>query len=170
MLYGIVPVLPARTMGSFPRMAVMGRTKRRGLGASSYSLQVSAFVIQSSASGSGAPYGSSLDRRAHFMRTDPATSVRTTMVKRSKHLQYHVVWRGMKQCRIGTPGADKDKVLAVALAPKVLIRKRPGINPLNALEGLVADCHTAEQAYLSSAFLCLLRFHARTQGIHLMLM
>ena len=91
MLYGIVPVFPARTIGTFPIMAVIGRINRRGLGASSYSLQVSAFVIQSSASGSGAPYGSSLDRRAHFMRTDPATSVLITIVKRSKHLQYHTL-------------------------------------------------------------------------------
>ena len=78
-------------MGTLPNMAVMGRTKRRGVGASSYSLRDSAFFIQSSASGSGAQYGSSLDKRAHFMRTDPMTSVLTTMVKMSKHLQYHTL-------------------------------------------------------------------------------
>ena len=34
MLNGIVPVFPARTMGTLPNMAVMGRTKKLGLGAS----------------------------------------------------------------------------------------------------------------------------------------
>ena len=47
MLNGIVPVFPARTMGSLPNMAVRG-ARRGGLGASKYSLQVSAFIIQSS--------------------------------------------------------------------------------------------------------------------------
>ena len=49
-----------RHNGTLPNMAVMGRTKRRGLVASSYSLQVSALVIQSSASESGLSVGPSI--------------------------------------------------------------------------------------------------------------
>jgi hypothetical protein len=58
-----VSVSLARSKGTLPKMAVMGRTKMRawrGVGASSYSLQDSAFFIRSSASRSGAPYGSRL--------------------------------------------------------------------------------------------------------------
>jgi hypothetical protein len=70
-------------MGTLANMAVMGHTKRLGVGANWYSLQDSAFLIQSSASGSGAQYCSSLDKRAHFMLTDPMTLVLTIMVKNS---------------------------------------------------------------------------------------
>jgi hypothetical protein len=83
MLNGIVPVSPAQSMDTLANMAVMGRTKRLGVGTNWYNLQDSAFLIQSSASGSGAQYCSSLDKRAHFMLTDPMTLVLTIMVKNS---------------------------------------------------------------------------------------
>ena len=70
-----------------------------------------------SASGSGAQHCSSLDRRVHFMLTEHVTSVRTTIVKSSKHLQYHCT---TTRCQDLIPVVKhgKHKVLAVALALK----------------------------------------------------
>ena len=73
----------------------------------------------------------------------------------------------MKQGVIGTLWSEKHKVLAVAIAPKEPFWEQPGIHSLNALHGLVAYCHTAEQIDLSNAFMCLLMFHAGAQGIYL---
>ena len=101
MLNGIEPVFPAQTMGSLPNTAVMGLTKRLGLDASSYSLQVSALVIQSSSSGSGAEYCSNLDRRAHFVLTDPMSRHDICLDNNSEEQQAsavpHVVRAGMEQ-------------------------------------------------------------------------
>ena len=133
-------------MGTLPNMAVMGRTKRRGVGASSYSLQVSAFLIQSSGSGSGAPYCSSLDKRAHFMLTVPISSHNNGEEEQAFAVP-HVVKSGMKQGVIGSQWSDKHKVLAVAIAPK----------------GPLWD--------LPHAFMRLLPvgFHMGAQGIHLVI-
>ncbi len=89
----IVPVFSALTKGTLPNMAVMGHMKKWGVGTSLKSLKVSAFLMQLSASGSRAQYDSSLqvDKRAHLVQTDPMTCVQTTMVRKSKHLQYHTL-------------------------------------------------------------------------------
>ena len=106
------------------------------------------------------------------MRTDPMTSVRTTMVNSEEEQASavpHVVRRGMKQGVIGSPRSDKHKVLAVARAPKEPFWKWPGVDPLNAFQSLVSYCHTAKQADLPHAFMCLLGFHTGAQGIHLVI-
>ena len=75
----------------------------------------------------------------------------------------------MKQGVIGSPRSDKHKVLAVARAPKEPFWKWPGVDPLNAFQSLVSYCHTAKQADLPHAFMCLLGFHTGAQGIHLVI-
>ena len=101
------------------------------------------------------------------MLTDPMTSVRTTIVMSSKHLQYHTL--SGQGIRDGTGGDLIPVIMAAALASvvKETFWEQPGIHPLNALQGLVAYCHTAEQIDFSNAFICLLMFHRGAQGIHL---
>ena len=75
----------------------------------------------------------------------------------------------MKQGVIGTPWSDKDKVLAVAIAPKEPLWEWPGIHSLNTFQGLVPYGHTAKKADLPHAFMRLLGFHTGAKGIHLVI-
>jgi hypothetical protein len=71
----------------------------------------------------------------------------------------HNVRRGMKQGVIRSQRSDEHKVLAVAIAQKEPLWKRPHKYQLNPFHGLLPYCHTTKQADLPHAFVSLLGFH-----------
>ena len=110
MWYGIVPVSPALTRGSLPKIDDIGMTYNRGrLGSSSYRRRVSAFLIQSpaAASSSGQSYSSSVEMSTHFILYLAPPSPRTTKENTSKHCPYHTLSGSGRNVSRSAPSGSK---------------------------------------------------------------